>query len=56
MAPDTLRTLPFGAGVVLLRTARPIVTDLRPWTDRPNAKALRRQRSEVEGLLRAGDR
>ncbi len=56
MAPDTLRTLPFGTGVILLRTARPIVTDLRPWTDRPDAKALRGHRGEVEGLLRTSAR
>ncbi|WP_370586090.1 type IV secretory system conjugative DNA transfer family protein [Tessaracoccus sp. MC1679] len=56
MAPDTLRTLPFGTGVILLRTARPIVTDLRPWTDRPDAKTLRGHRSEVEGLLRTSAR
>jgi type IV secretion system protein VirD4 len=29
-----LRTLPFGTGVLLLRTAAPIMLDLRPWTAR----------------------
>jgi type IV secretion system protein VirD4 len=29
-----LRTLPFGTGVLLLRTAAPIMLDLQPWTSR----------------------
>ena len=32
MPPERIRTLPFGTGLVLLRSAPPIVTDLRPWT------------------------
>lgn len=35
--PSILRALPFGTGVVMLRTARPIITRLRPWTARPGA-------------------
>lgn len=53
LPPDVLRTMPFGVGVVLLRTARPIITDLRPWTKRPDAKALTEGRREVEAQLRA---
>lgn len=34
MPPERIRTLPFGTGLVLLRSAPPIVTLLRPWTDR----------------------
>ncbi|GAB7003933.1 hypothetical protein JCM18899A_14050 [Nocardioides sp. AN3] len=34
LPPDRIRTLPFGTGLVLLRSAPPIVTDLRPWTSR----------------------
>ncbi len=34
MPPERIRTLPFGTGLVLLRSAPPIVTDLRRWTDR----------------------
>ncbi|MFV0307067.1 MAG: TraM recognition domain-containing protein [Desertimonas sp.] len=56
MAPDTLRTLPFGTGVILLRTARPIVTDLRPWTARADTTALQTDRTEIEALLRTGGR
>ena len=34
MPPERIRTLPFGTGLILLRTAPPIVTNLRRWTDR----------------------
>jgi type IV secretion system protein VirD4 len=34
MPPERIRMLPFGTGLVLLRSAPPIVTDLRRWTDR----------------------
>lgn len=51
MPPETLRTLPFGTGVVMLRTARPIITTLRPWTARPDAAQLRAERAEIEDLL-----
>ena len=32
--PRRIRTLPFGTGLVLLRSAPPIVAALRPWTSR----------------------
>lgn len=51
MPPDVLRTLPFGTGVIMLRTARPIVTDLRPWIKRPDADALKADRKEIETHL-----
>lgn len=54
LPPDVLRTLPFGTGVVMLRTARPIITTLRPWPRRPDAAQLNKDRAEVERLLRAG--
>jgi type IV secretory pathway TraG/TraD family ATPase VirD4 len=34
LPPERIRTLPFGTALVLLRSAPPIVTDLRRWTDR----------------------
>ena len=34
MPPERIRTLPFGTGLVLLRSAPPIVANLRQWTDR----------------------
>lgn len=34
LPPERIRTLPFGTGLVLLRTAPPIVATLRAWTSR----------------------
>ncbi|MGO3658127.1 TraM recognition domain-containing protein [Micrococcaceae sp. AOP34-BR2-30] len=56
LPPDILRTLPFGTGVVMLRTARPIITNLRPWPSRTDAKQLRADRGEVEQALQGGAR
>jgi type IV secretion system protein VirD4 len=36
-----LRTLPFGTGVLLLRSAPPIVLDLTPWTHRKDPVTTR---------------
>jgi type IV secretion system protein VirD4 len=33
MPPERIRMLPFGTGLILLRSAPPIVTRLRAWTD-----------------------
>lgn len=52
LPPDRIRTLPFGTGVTLLRSAPPIVTDLRAWPTRPDATQLRENRAEIEALLR----
>lgn len=54
LPPDVLRTLPFGTGVIMLRTARPIMTNLRAWTKRANAKQLGTDRAEIELSLRNG--
>ena len=51
MPPDTIRTLPFGTALVLLRSAPPIVTRMRTWLDRPDAKELRADRAGIEALL-----
>lgn len=51
LPPDRLRTLPFGTGITMLRSAPPIVTDLRPWTSRADAKTLKSDRGAVEALL-----
>jgi type IV secretory pathway TraG/TraD family ATPase VirD4 len=53
--PDRIRRLPFGTGVVLLRSAPPIVTDLHPWPSRPDAGQLASDRKEIEALLRRTD-
>lgn len=50
--PDRIRRLPFGTGVVLLRSAPPIVTDLHPWPSRSDAGQLASDRKEIEALLR----
>ncbi len=50
--PDRIRRLPFGTGIVLLRSALPIVTDLHPWPERHDAAQLRADRAEIEALLR----
>jgi type IV secretion system protein VirD4 len=52
MPPNVLRTLPFGTSVTMLRTARPIITTLRPWTNRPDARQLQQQRTTLEEQLR----
>ncbi|MFK4088799.1 type IV secretory system conjugative DNA transfer family protein [Kribbella sp. NPDC020789] len=41
LPPDVIRTLPFGTGVLLARTAPPILLNMTPWTDRPDADAIR---------------
>jgi type IV secretory pathway TraG/TraD family ATPase VirD4 len=51
MPPETIRTLPFGTALVLLRSAPPLVTDLRKWAERKDADVLRSQRAAVESVL-----
>lgn len=51
LPPNRLRTLPFGTGVTLLRSAPPIITDLRAWTQRADASQLTSDRREIEALL-----
>lgn len=53
LPPDALRTMSFGLGTILLRTAPPIVADLRPWTARNDAERLGEQRHAIEQTLRA---
>lgn len=53
--PNRIRRLPFGTGIVLLRSAPPIVTDLHPWPKRPDAAQLTADRTEIEALLRRTD-
>ncbi|GAA4374922.1 TraM recognition domain-containing protein [Agromyces bauzanensis] len=55
MPPDAIRTLPFGTGLILLRSALPIVARLRMWTNRADAKQLRTDRSSIEAQLRLPD-
>ncbi|WP_308465237.1 type IV secretory system conjugative DNA transfer family protein [Rathayibacter soli] len=53
LPPDVLRTIPFGTAVIMLRTARPIITRLRAWTSRPNARILQSNRRNLEHDLEA---
>ena len=52
LPPERIRTLPFGTGITFLRSAPPIVTDLRAWPARPDAAKLKTDRAEIEALLR----
>jgi len=52
MPPDAIRTLPFGTGLIMLRAAPPIIAKLQMWTERPDRKALRADRAEIEALMR----
>lgn len=52
LPPETIRTLPFGTALVPLRSAPPLVTELRPWTRRADADRLALQRASIEATLR----
>ena len=52
LPPDAIRRLPFGTALVLLRSAPPIITQMRTWTNRPGGRALQADRAEIETLLR----
>lgn len=52
LPPEAIRTLPFGTALVLLRSARPLVTDLLAWTARSDAAMILNQRAHVERQLR----
>jgi type IV secretory pathway TraG/TraD family ATPase VirD4 len=54
MPPEQIRTLPFGTGVILLRSARPIVADLRPWPTRADGKQLVASRAAIERQMGLG--
>ena len=43
--------MPFGTGVLLTRSAPPIIIDLLPWSKRSDAASLKHERSEIETLL-----
>jgi type IV secretion system protein VirD4 len=51
MAPSLLRTLPFGTGVLLLRSALPIVLTLGQWVNRKDAQQLLAQRAHLERVI-----
>jgi type IV secretory pathway TraG/TraD family ATPase VirD4 len=51
MEPSRLRTLPFGTGVLLLRSARPIVLTLGKWVDRKDSPQLLNERAYLERVI-----
>lgn len=56
LPPERIRTLPLGTGVILLRSAPPIVTDLRPWPSRPDTAQLTEDRAQIEAMLQRDTR
>jgi type IV secretion system protein VirD4 len=53
LTPAQLRTLPFGTGVLVLRSAPRIMLALDRWTGRPAAVALTAAKEQIEEVLRA---
>ena len=51
-----LRTLRFGTGVLLLRSARPILLELRSWMGRKDAAGLRADQARLEAHLSQASR
>jgi type IV secretion system protein VirD4 len=51
--PATIRTIPPGHALLLLRSARPIMLTLRPWTARPDAAHIRDDRTQIEMIFQA---
>jgi type IV secretory pathway TraG/TraD family ATPase VirD4 len=52
LEPARLRTLPFGTGILLLRSAPPIVLTLTGWPDRPDARRLAHDQTGLEAVIR----
>jgi type IV secretion system protein VirD4 len=50
--PSAIRSITPGHGLVLLRSARPIMLSLRPWTARRGARTLQRDQAGVEEAIR----
>ncbi len=50
--PSAIRSITPGHGLVLLRSARPIMLSLRPWTARRDARTLLRDQAGVEEAIR----
>jgi type IV secretion system protein VirD4 len=51
--PSAIRAITSGHGLLLLRSARPIMLTLRPWTARSDARALQRDRAAIENAIRS---
>lgn len=53
LEPAQLRTLPFGTGILLMKSAPPIALTLPRWTERKDASSLSADRDTLEAHLRA---
>lgn len=51
LTPATIRSLQPGYALLLLRSAKPIMLTLRPWTTRPDAQKLRADREAIEATV-----
>jgi type IV secretory pathway TraG/TraD family ATPase VirD4 len=51
LTPATIRSLRAGHGLLLLRSAKPIMLTLRPWTARPDAPTLQSDRRAIEAKI-----
>ena len=51
--PSAIRSITPGHGLLLFRSARPIMLTLRPWTARRDAPRLQRDRAAVEEAIRS---
>lgn len=51
--PAAIRTIDPGHALLLLRSAKPIMLTLQPWTGRPDAAQIRTARAEIETTFRA---
>jgi type IV secretion system protein VirD4 len=52
--PAAIRQIDIGHGLLLLRSAPPIMLSLKPWTKRRDAEQLDRERNRFEHAVRAG--
>jgi type IV secretion system protein VirD4 len=53
LEPAAIRQIGIGQGLLLLRSAPPIMLTLQPWTKRPDAEKLDRDRDRFEQAVRA---
>ena len=51
LEPAEIRRIPLGHGLLMLRSAPPIMLRLSPWTERPDAKDLAAARSTFEAAM-----
>ena len=52
LEPSAIRQIPIGQGLLLMRSAPPIMMRLSPWTGRPDAGVLSRSKKAYEAAMR----